>query len=497
VILSTKGIVRSAVTAAVGAGLVYGAMQAPGALAVGPSRNADTSRDGGTATVRSSALVCPGPELKGLAGLEDAPVDVAVAVAAAPERALTGVTLPSEAGSLALTSLSGRALLRAPDVRGAVAAAPLSPASSVQVRGRQSLAPGIAATQSWLVPDGDHRSLGIVACGRPSADAWLVAGGGAAGRQERLVLTNPGENPVTVDLTLHGAKGAVESPNGRGVVVPSRGRTTVLLDSISGAEASPAVHVVAHGGLVHAVLNDHWLDGSIAAGSDDAVATAAPSRDQVIPVVSLDGAAALRVAVPGDGEAVVQARVLTASGPRALPRGGVLRVAGGQVRDLSLAGLTRGVYGVQVRADVPVVAAAVSHRRTAPTSTGDFGWAGSTEPILGVAGAPLAGLRLEGRPVTQTLALTGSGAAVGVEVVTTDRAGAASSRRLTLGADTSANLDVTGAASVWVHRLSGRGQMRAALAVTAPDAHGELISLVPLADTALRSTSVGLLEIPQ
>ena len=161
----------------------------------------------------------------------------------------------------------------------------------------------------------------MAACGQPSAEAWLAAGGGAAGRQERLVLTNPGDNAVTVDLTLHGAKGPVVSPNGKGVVVPSQGRTTVLLDSISGTEPSPVVHVVAQGGVVHAVLNDHWLDGTIAAGSDDVVATAAPSRDQVIPAVAVGAkGGVLRIAVPGDGEAVVQARVLTPSGPRALPR---------------------------------------------------------------------------------------------------------------------------------------------------------------------------------
>ncbi|MDF2146444.1 DUF5719 family protein [Knoellia sp. p5-6-4] len=495
--VSVKGIARTVLAAGAGAGLVYAAMQAPGAVALGPSGNADTSTDGGMSTVRSAALVCSGPEMKGLAGLGDLPVDVTVAASAAPVRVLTGLALPKEEGAFVLTGLDGGSVRARTTARGLVATTPLSEAAPVMVRGQQSMAPGLAATQSWLVPDGDNRSLGMTPCGQPSADAWLVAGAGAAGRQERLVLTNPGENPVTVDLTLHGAEGAVESPVGKGVVVPSRGRTVVLLDSISGAEASPVVHVVAQGGVVHAVLNDRWLDGSVAAGSDDAVAAAAPSREQVVPAVAVDGYAALRVAVPGDGEAVVQARALTPSGPRALPRDGVVRVPGGAVRNISLRGLPPGTYGVQVRADVPVVAGVGVQRRGGPTTVGDFAWTTSTPPIRGVAGAPLPAHTLAGKSLDLSLALTSTGAGAGVEVVTTDASGRATSRRLTVRADSAATVDLAGATTVWVHRLSGRGHVRAGVVAGGEDSRGELISLMPLSDATLRTTSVGLLEVPQ
>lgn len=496
-IVSPKGIVRTVLAAGAGAGLVYAAMQAPGAIALGPSANADTSRDGGTSTVRSAALVCPGPELKGLTGLADLPVDVTVAASAAPVRALTGLSLPQDDGGFAVTDLDGGSPRAKTTARGLVATARQSKATPVMVRGQQSMAPGLAAAQSWLVADGDHRGLGMTPCGQASADAWLVAGAGAAGRQERLLLTNPGENPVTVDLTLHGAKGVVDSPVGKGVVVPSQGRTVVLLDSISGTELSPVVHVVAQGGEVHAVLNDYWLDGSIAAGSDDAVAAAAPSREQVVPAVALAGSGALRVVVPGDGEAVVQARALTPSGPKALPQDGVVRVSGGAVRDIRLDRLPRGTYGLQVRADVPVVAGAVVQRRTASTATGDFAWTASTPALRGVAGAPLPAQLLAGKPLNRSLALTSTGDSAGVEVVTTDASGKASSRRLTVGADSAATVDLAGATSVWVHRLSGKGQVRAGVVASGSDAKGELVSVMPLSDAVLRTTNVGLLEVPQ
>ncbi|TQJ51701.1 DUF5719 family protein [Phycicoccus sp. SLBN-51] len=496
-IVSPKGIVRAVLAAGGGAALVYAAVHAPGAVALGPTSNADTSRDGGTRTVRSAALVCPGPELKGLAGIDDLPVDVTVAASAAPVRALTGLSLPSQDGTFSLTDLDGGSARAKTTARGLVSQAQLTKPSAVLLRGEQSMAPGLAAAQSWLVTEGDHRGLGMTSCGSPSADAWLIAGAGAAGRQERLVLTNPGENPVTVDLTLHGAKGIVDSPVGKGIVVPSRGRTVVLLDSIAGTEGSPAVHVVAQGGEVHAVLNDYWLDGSIAAGSDDAVAAAAPSRDQVIPAVALAGSAALRVVVPGHGEGVVQARALTPSGPRALPKDGVVRVAGGSVRDISLNGLPAGTYGLQVRADVPVVAGAVVQRRTAATAVGDFAWTASTPAIRGAAGTPLPSQTIADKPLDRSLALTSSGDTAGVEVVTTDASGKASSRRLTVGADSSATVDLTGATSVWVHRLSGKGQVRAGVVVGGSDAKGALVTVLPLKDAVLRTTNVGLLEVPQ
>ena len=175
-IVSVTGLVRTVLAGGVGAGLVYAAMQAPGAVALGPSSNADTSRDGGTTTVRTSALVCPGPELKGLAGLPDLPVGVTVSAAAAP-RARAHRAGPAAQWWRVLDRRPRRRLGPGPvGLPGVVASAPLGRPEAAVVRGSQSLAPGLAATQAWLVGSGDHRSLGVAACGRPSADAWLLAG---------------------------------------------------------------------------------------------------------------------------------------------------------------------------------------------------------------------------------------------------------------------------------------------------------------------------------
>ena len=494
--LSASGLARTTLVTLAGAGLVVGAVHTQGALALGRDGSADQATRGASAAVRSVSLVCPGPELKGVPGMADAAVPVRVAAAAAPLRALTGTQPSSTPGGLGLTTMVDGALGGPVDGRGKTVVADQAAAAGVLVSAGESMAPGLAAAQSWLVPSGDLRSLGGAPCGQPGAEFWILAGGGDPGRQERLVLTNPGGNPVTVDATLHGPDGPVSSPNGKGIVVPAHGRTSVLLDSISGDLASPAVHVVADGGVVAAVVNDSWLDGARPAGSDDAVPAAPPSRDQVIPAVMVyGGTGLLRIAVPGSSEAVVQARMLTADGPRALPGGGVFRMDGGTVRDIDLSKLAGSNVGIQVRADVPVVAAAMVTRAQAG-KPGDLAWTTSTPAITGVAGMPIADPAVQAtRPIRRYLHLTSSGDSAGVEVVTVDSKGVETSLRPQLGVDASQTIEITGASSVWVHRVSGSGAVRAGLVTAVDDDQGILITAAPLRDTTLRTTSVALREV--
>ena len=131
--LSVSGIIRTTLVTAAGAGLVVGAMHTPGAFAVASTRAVDTGTSSATSPVRSASLVCPGPELKGLKGVEDLDVSVRVAAAAAPVRAMTG-TVPAPApGELSLSRMP-RGSLGAP----------------VTARGVNLLADQKRATQSRL-----------------------------------------------------------------------------------------------------------------------------------------------------------------------------------------------------------------------------------------------------------------------------------------------------------------------------------------------------------
>jgi hypothetical protein len=494
--IPVAGIARATLVLGAGVGLVVGAASLPDAVAVG---GASASRGASVATTgpaRGAALACPGPELKGISGLDDVSGGVTIAAAAAPRSALIGTTPVSEPGEVRLARLPRGGASPVVTTRGAVATVQVSGAQSWLASATQSLAPGLAAAQSSFVASGDVRSLSWVPCSGSAADQWVLAGGGTPGRQERLILTNPGGNAVTVDVTLHGPDGPVPSTTGKGVVVPAHGRTALLLDAISSTVASPAVHVVAQGGVVTAVVGDRWLDGTRAAGVDDASASASPSRDQVVPAVEGGGPGILRVVVPGDDEAVVQARVLTRNGPRALPTGGVTRVEGGTVRDIDISGLAPGASGIQVRADRPVVAAALVSRG-GPGQPSDFAWSPSTAPISGVAGLPLtdpAGVP-DGTVVSRWLELSATGAPADAQVVTVKADGTEQSQRVTVPADSTLRVIVNGTRSVWVHRAEGKGALRGGVVSWLSDQTGTLITATPLLDAPLRTSSVGLREV--
>ena len=238
------------------------------------------------------------------------------------------------------------------------AAATASGVGPILLTGEGPMAPAVAGTQEWRADSKDLRGLVTTPCGAGGSDLWLLAGGAGPGRQERLILTNPGANPVTTDVTVHGTAGQLGDP----VVetVPPGGRVSVLLDARYGEEEQPAVHVRSDGGGVQATLTDTWVNGSNALGAETTVAAAAPATVQVVPGVVVDptGTTSLRVAVPGDQDAVVRVSVLNRDGLVPWTGESVLSVAGGAVGELPLTGLPEGTYALAVRADVPVVASA-------------------------------------------------------------------------------------------------------------------------------------------
>jgi hypothetical protein len=293
---------------------------------------------------------------------------------------------------------------------------------------------------------------------------------------------------VTIDVQVFGEHGPVASVNGSRVTVPPHGRVGLLLDAIAAGEKAPVVHVRATGGVVTAVLEDSWIEGAVGRGRDDAGPAEPPATEQVVPAVFVDGPAHLRLLVPGEAEAVVQTRVLTAQGAQAL-RGddGVVRVPGGSVRDIDLGTLAAGAYAVQVHSDQPVLAAAMVERRSAGNGPSDLAWVSSTAAVSTLAGSPVP----EGTKADLMLVGTGEPSAAAVLTVGAD--GAVSSRSVELEADSVASVPVTGARSVWVRHTSGT--VRAGLALSADDRNGPLFSLVGLTSAAVSATDVPVRQI--
>ncbi|MEO8556015.1 MAG: DUF5719 family protein [Actinomycetota bacterium] len=486
-----RGVLRSLAVAAAGTGLVVGAANLAGPMFLAQRTPQGPAASASARLVTQAQAICPGSEALGVAGLKDSRVQVtSVTAVAAPAEALPkGLAAAQTAGSLTIGGLPSGGTWAAPVTeRGQTISGQISAAQSALVTGAGAMAPGIVATQRSRVTSGDDRGLVTSACMPAAASSWLIAGGPEPGRRERLVLTNPGPNAVTVDVVVLGAKGPVQSPNGHGLVVGPYSRTVILLNVIAGSEPSPVVHVSVQGGEVAAVLNDTWLDGVVPRGGDDAVPVAAPAREQVIAGVAIEGRATLRIAVPGDNEAVVESRVLTPSGPKALPANGVTRVAAHSTMDIDLSALPLDAYAVQVRADVPVVAAAMVDRRLAPGATSDLAWAAASAPITTMAGMALPGPDVSGTFARLDLAATYNPASV--LVTTVDVNGQVKTQEVAVGADSVSSLALDGATSVWVTPRSG--VVRAAVLTGLKDVTGVLLSVTPLTDLTLTSMSMRL-----
>jgi len=490
---------RTAGLLAVGAGLILGAAHRPAPINLVPAESPRTETRAVADPVTQTVSICPGPEALGVEGLKDrAAQTVAVMAAAAPVASLPpGFTPGKGEGSLTFSGLPpGGGWGPTVTLRGQVISARLSAARSAMVTGSGELAPGTVATQwSWSAT-GETRGFVTTACMPAAASSWLIAGGAAPGRLEHLVLSNPGANPVTVDVSVFGVGGPTRSPNGQGVVVAGHGRTVVLLDAIAASEASPVVHVIARGGKVAAVLSDSWLDGLVPRGGDDAVPVTGPAREQVIAGVPIDGRSSLRVAVPGDSEAVVRSRVLTLRGPRPLPANAVTRVGPGSTRDIDLGSLPPGAYGVQVRSDVPVVAAVMVDSRQTTSGPSDLAWAAASSPIRKLAGMVLPASSVSG--FTHRLDLVATTAPADVQVTTVGPDGAASTKKVAIAADSVSVVWLKGASSkgaqsVWVTPVSG--VVRAGVLTAVTDAAGPMLSLTPLTDLTLTATPSPLRQL--
>ncbi len=457
--LAAKAAVPVLAAAVVGYVLVEPARPAPSQAAVRPAPRAEA--------LAAAELVCPGPETIGVRGADaDHPLDAPAAARVAAASSPSAVRSPDAAGRGGTVAIGvGKAGVRATRTAdgAALAQTTSSAPSSLAVTGSDAAAPGLVAEQLTVVPSGDLRGLSSATCLPPADDQWLVGGGTDTGRRGRLVLSNPHESTADVTIDVLSAQGPVRRTPGSTVAVPPRSRVVLLLDALAPGAQSPVVHVRTTGGSVGAVLSDTWLDGTTPRGLDDVVASLPPAKRVVVPGVRLDGAATVRLAVPGQAEAVVQLRVLGQDGAADLPDGGVVRVPAGSSKDVSLAGVPDGAYGVEVVSDVPVVAGAMVQRRPDQSGPGELAWSATSDPVTSLTGLALADAASGWHT---DLVLTAARDAAHVDVVTVGADGTSSTSQVDVPAGTTRVVAADGgqhlAAAAARQRRGGRGPLRAA-----------------------------------
>lgn len=487
--MSVLGAVRGLLVVAVGAGAVLGAGHLSSSLVfTDPADARITTPRGVSATqpVRASIVLCPGPERLGVTGGASAAQSVRVRTAL-PPIAVRPVARAGSTGSTQAVTLPGQARLAVALRPGDSTVQVIGTPRGALVSGTGSSAPGLVAGQAATVTFGGAAGLSITACGTARRGSWLLAGGPQPGRIGRLVLVNPGANAVSADLSVLSANGVVDSPSGHGLLVPPRSRRVLVVNSIAPSAVAPVVHVVATGGVLYAALGDAWLDGTVPRGAELTTASARPARTQLVTGVAASGATSLRVAVPGAKDAVAQVRVLSAQGPRGV-RHAVTRVPAGSTRDIDLSDLPRGWYAVQVRADVPVVAAATT-RHDAGRSASDMSWIPAAPPAGALAGATLPA----DHAVASTLVLAAPGPPSTASVTTVDADGAVSTRSIAVPASGLRTVPLGGAASVWVHTLSGA--VHAAVVGRGTAKGSALVSAEPLEPLALTERVVPATQV--
>lgn len=351
----------------------------------------------------------------------------------------------------------------------------------------------LAATATALTPEGDLRGLAVAECPAPVEDGWAVAGTVAAGWANRLVLTNPGATPVVVDVTVLTAAGPVAPQPVQGLALAPGESTETLLDALVPDAGPLAVRVEAAGGRVAAAVLQSRLDGLLPQGVATVGATADPAEHLVVPGAVVRGgspAPRLRVAVPGEEDAVVRWALLGPDGPVTVDGAAAATVPAGTVAEVPLDGLPDGDYTVVLDADVPVLAG-VRSRLGASGRPADIGWAAPTQPLgdgalVALPDGP------DGDVETRLLLAAPDGAAdVTVRAVDADGAqlaatevpvAAHSTRVADLGADRGADSGEDQAAGWWVEAAGeGAAAVTASLLVLADAADGgRLLSVVPV-----------------
>ncbi len=276
----------------------------------------------------------------------------------------------------------------------------------------QSSAPVFAAAGSASVSAQDIAGFAASACQPPLADAWLVAGSGATGAGDLVLLSNPGDVAATVQLTVYGGSGPQRPPGGTNVIIPAGSQRVIPLAGLALGEESPVIRVQSAGAPVAASLQSSITRTLVPGGVDQTGALAeAASRLSIggVTVVPVDetganGAASTAVrllATAADASATVT--VYPVGSPQSVVDSEPVALTAGVPVTLDLPALAVGTYRVEISATTPVVGAV--WQTTGFGAGADFAW---YLPVPVSAGARLIAVPAGPAPVVTLVNLESS-----------------------------------------------------------------------------------------
>ncbi|MDX6262822.1 MAG: hypothetical protein QOH84_4510 [Kribbellaceae bacterium] len=434
--------------------------------------------------VNRTALSCPAPAP---GGKIQSTVDAVAPVLPDGTPVAPGVANPLAIGPLPSTSDPiGSVLVRGKIASTAKTAKPVP----LSIRGIGPLAAGTVGTSTTVSTEGVNRGMASVPCQLPGSDFWFVGANGSTGRRDILELTNLDSVNAEVNVTVYSAKGALDLPNARGVVVPARGTTSLYLSQVAPKVGDLALHVESTGGRVSAALRDNASNGKEPGGVDWINPSAPPSRALVVPgIASGKGMRIITLANPSDLQATATLTINGPNGPFKPAELSTMQIPAGTVRSIRLDSVLRGdPSAVTVSSDQPLTGST----RTIDASGEDFAVLGSAEALAGPAY-----LVLPGHAQPAQLQITGPGKTASVRFELRDAAGkllAARSLDVVNGATTMIPLKAQpGATYLMVEQV--KGSVVAAVTLMPPAKLGEdevpLVAAWPLTTSLVFRAQLG------
>lgn len=230
----------------------------------------------------------------------------------------------------------------------------------------------VVSAEGPLAPDlvaarfGD-RSPAATECSAPQPVTWFTGVGAGARHDSVLELVNPDDGLAVADVYVRGRGGLVDVSDLRGVTVPGHESLRFDLAEVAPSRGELSLEVVvSRGRLASSVLDRIPSIGSAPETEDWLSGQPEPVEEAVLlGLVPGKGTHVLSVANPGEDEARVTIRILTADSafvPRGLEE---LRVPAGAVRTQTLTSVVRqaiqdGALGYEVTSTEPVTASARS-----------------------------------------------------------------------------------------------------------------------------------------
>lgn len=311
-----------------------------------------------------------------------------------------------------------------------------------------------------VLADGGRGELALAPCVSPSTESWLVGVRSDADHSPTLVLTNPDDAQVTVDVTVLTAAGPREVAGLSDIVVEKQSSREVPLSTLI-TEADPVtIQVRAGGGRVTAAVVESDRRNQLPAGTDVLVPTTAAAPEQVIAGIP-GGSGSRELVVTNPGERRTEVRVDALGGDGAYVPSGAEPVDLAP-RSTAVVRLGEGwddtQVSLRVRADAPILAGFRS------TSDTDLALQPAQDALATFALAPIAatdkqtGVLAIANPTDQAVTVT-----IGIR-----HDNRVDPRQVTVLANSSQSVKVEGAAAAVVTETSG-APIRVAVALTDAD----------------------------